>query len=184
MKKLKWLDAHFEETMMVILLVIITCVSMLQVVIRKLPWIPALTWAEEFCRFCWIWSVFISLPYTIRMSSMLRVTVLLDILPDKVRKVLNIAVYCTTTICMAVLGWYSITVVSGIYASNETSAAMLWPMWAVYSIMLFGFFMGVVRGVQQIINHIKLFNGHELTTIEMAMEDAKSEAENAREVRK
>lgn len=184
MKKLKWLDEHFEETMMLILLVIIACVSMLQVIIRKLPWIPALTWAEEFCRFCWIWSVFISLPYTIRMSSMLRVTVLLDILPDKVRKVLNLAVYFTTTIFMGVLAFYSVTVVSGIKASNETSPAMLWPMWIVYSIMIFGFGMSVIRGIQQIIKHIKLFNGHELTTIEMAMEDAKSETENAREVQK
>lgn len=184
MKKLKWLDEHFEETMMLILLVIIACVSMMQVIIRKLPWIPALTWAEEFCRFCWIWSVFISLPYTIRMSSMLRVTVLLDILPDKVRKVLNLAVYFTTTVCMGILAFYSVTVVSGIKASNETSPAMLWPMWIVYSIMIFGFGMGVIRGIQQIVKHIRLFNGHELTTIEMAMEDAKSETENAREVQK
>ncbi len=184
MKILKWLDEHFEETLLLILLVIIACVSMLQVVIRKLPWIPALTWAEEFCRFCWIWSVFISLPYTLRMGSMLRVTVLLDILPDKVRKVLNLLVYFVTTICMGMLGVYSITVVSGIKASSETSAAMLWPMWIVYSIMLFGFFMAAVRGVQQIVKHVQLFNGHELTTIEMAMEDAKSETENAKEVRR
>lgn len=184
MKVLKWLDDHFEETMMVILLVVISCVSMVQVVIRKLPWIPALTWAEEFCRFCWIWSVFISLPYTISKSSMLRVTALLDILPDKVRKVLNLIVYFTITASMAFLGFYSITVVSNVRASGETSAAMLWPMWIVYSIMIFGFIMGTVRGVQQIIKHIKLFNGHELTTTEQAMEDAKAETENAKEVRR
>lgn len=181
MKLIKWLNDHFEETLMIILLVIISCVSMAQVIIRKVPWIPALTWAEEFCRFCWVWSVFISLPYTIRISSMLRVTALLDILPDKVRKVLNLFVYFTITVCMAFLGWYSITVISNIKASGETSAAMLWPMWKVYSVMLFGFFMGVFRGIQQIINHIKLFNGHELTTTEQAMEDAKLEADNAKE---
>ena len=62
MKVVKWLDEHMEEFLLVILLVVIACVSLLQVIIRKIPWIPSLTWAEEFCRFCWIWSVFLSLP--------------------------------------------------------------------------------------------------------------------------
>ena len=54
MKILRWLDAHFEEVLLAILLIVIACVSFLQVVIRKVPFIPALTWAEEFCRFCWV----------------------------------------------------------------------------------------------------------------------------------
>lgn len=66
MKVVKWLDDHLEETFLVILLILISCVSLLQVIIRKIPFIPALTWAEELCRFLWIWSVFISLPYTLR----------------------------------------------------------------------------------------------------------------------
>ena len=61
MKIIKWLDEHFEEYLMVLFLVLITCVMMLQVVIRKIPFIPSFTWAEEFCRFMWIMSVFISL---------------------------------------------------------------------------------------------------------------------------
>lgn len=180
MKVLKWLDAHFEETILCILLVIITCVSLLQVVIRKVPFIPALTWAEEFCRFCWIWSVFLSLPYTLRMGNMLRVTALLDILPEVVRKTLNLIVYALTTVCMALLGFYSIFVVQGIYVSGETSPAMLWPMWIVYSMMLVGFFLAVVRGIQQIVIHAKNFRGHELTTAEEAMAAAKEETENAK----
>lgn len=179
MKVIKWLDAHFEETLMCILLVVITCVSFLQVLIRKVPFIPALTWAEEFCRFCWIWSVFLSLPYTLRMSNMLRVTALLDILPETLRKIVNLMAYCLTTIFMGILGFHSIAVVQGIYASGETSAAMLWPMWIVYSIMLVGFFLAVLRGIQQIYKHAKNFGGHELTTAEEAMASAKEETANA-----
>lgn len=66
MKVIKWLDAHFEETILVLLLVAIACISMIQVLFRKIPFVTSLTWAEEFCRFLWIWSVFLSLPYTIR----------------------------------------------------------------------------------------------------------------------
>lgn len=180
MKVLKWLDMHLEEVLMGILLVIIVCVSFAQVVIRKVPWIPALTWAEEFCRFCWIWSVFLSLPYTLRTGSMLRVTALLDVLPTKVMKVLNISVYVVTTACMALMGFYSITVVRNIFISAETSPAMRWPMWIVYSIMLLGFFLATLRGIQQIIIHL-LHTEKELSTSEQAMIDAMAETLAAKE---
>lgn len=181
MKVIKWLDDHLEETLLVLLLVVITCVSFLQVVIRKIPWIPALTWAEEFCRFCWIWSVFLSLPYTIRKGSMLRVTVILDILPHALRQILNILVDAVTTACMIFLSFHSATVVADIKASSEISPAMLWPMWIVYSVMLMGFILAALRGIQQFVLHIIHFNDKGLSTIEQAMEEAREEAELAKE---
>ena len=92
MRLIKWLDEHLEETLMVILLIVIACVTMIQVIVRKVPWLTSLTWAEEFCRFMWIWSVFISLPYTIRMGNMLRVGVLVDLLPQAMKKTIGIIV--------------------------------------------------------------------------------------------
>lgn len=181
MKKVKWLDEHLEEFFLVVLLVVIACVSLIQVIIRKIPFIASLTWAEEFCRFCWIWSVFLSLPYTIRMGNMLRVGVLLDLMPGLLRKTINIAVDLVTTISMGLLACYSVTVVSGIRASGEASPAMLWPMWIVYSIMIIGFFLGALRGIQQIILHIRSFHDKDLTTLEQTMRDAAKEAEMAKE---
>ena len=112
MKIIKWLDLHFEEFFMVVFLVLITVVSLMQVIVRNIEVIPSLTWAEEFCRFCWIGSVFLSLPYTIRNISMLRVCVLLDLLPETVHKLINIATYFITAACMALLAYYSVDVVS------------------------------------------------------------------------
>ena len=76
MKILRWLDAHFEEVLLAILLIVIACVSLLQVVIGKVRFIPALTWAEEFCRFCWV---------TSRRSIMARTMVM----PDTTRIVVD-----------------------------------------------------------------------------------------------
>lgn len=180
MKILKWLDDHFEETLMVILLVLISCVELVQVIVRNLDFIPSLTWAEEFCRFCWIWSVFISLPYTIRKGNMLRVTVLLDVFPNKVRSIVNIVVEVIITASMLLLGVNSITVVQNIMESGETSSAMLWPMWMVYSVMLLGFFLGALRGVQQIWLHAKHFGENSLSTIEQTMAEAAEEANAGR----
>lgn len=180
MKAIKWLDEHFEEAIMVLLLVLIACVELIQVIVRNLPFIPALTWAEEFCRFCWIWSVFVSLPYTIRRGSMLRVSVLLDLFPPKVRNVINILVDLVTGGAMLLLGWHAVGVVRSIFLSGETSPAMLWPMWIVYSIMLLGFFLGVLRSLQQAYIHIRGFNTAGMSSIEQTMAEAAEEAEAAR----
>ena len=173
---IKWFDDHFEETLLVILLIIIAVVSMAQVFFRFLPFLPTLKWAEEFCRFAWIWSVFLSLPYTIKNANMLRVSLLLDAMPQGLRKIWNILVDIVTTVSMAYLGYHSIPVVKGIIASAEKSPAMLWPMWIIYIILPIGFFLGALRGVQMILHRITHFNEKVLTTTEQTLADAQEEA--------
>ncbi len=159
MRALKWLDEHFEETILGVLLALISLVSLMQVIIRNIPWIPALTWAEEFCRFCWIWSVFLSLPYTIRKACMLRVSILQNRLGPGGRLRWEIAVEGVNALCMLTLGICSLPVISRIMASAETSPAMQWPMWCVYSVMALGFFGGFIRSVQMIICHASELKG-------------------------
>lgn len=175
MKVIKWLDDHFEEFLMILCLVAITVVMFMQVIIRKIPWIHALTWAEEFCRFAWIWSVFLSLPYTIKRGSMLRVTVLLDAMPQRMRKIFDIAVDVIIIASMALLLYHSVPLVTDRYLSAETSPAMLWPMWAMYAFMILGFGLGVVRGIQVLVHHITHFSEKQLSTVEQAMQDAADE---------
>ena len=179
----KWLDEHFEEVLMVIFLILIACVMMLQVVVRKIPFIQSLTWAEEFSRFMWIMSVFISLPYTIRKSNMLRVSVVLDLLPQTLRKVINLCVDVIVGACMALLAYHCVeclkwsagTMLEG--AKAETSPAMNWPMWWLYAVALFGFILATLRAVQMFFVHLSKFNERELTTLEQTQLDAKAEAE-------
>jgi len=125
--------------------------------------------------------VFLSLPFTIRKASMLRVTVLLDTLPENVRKVLNIFVDVVNIAAMALLFWYSIPLVQDRFLSAETSPAMLWPMWAMYSSMALGFGLAVIRGVQMLVIHIMHFGDKQLSTAEQAMQDAADEIAMAQE---
>ena len=154
MKLIKWLDRHFEEYLMIFCLVAITGVMFVQVIIRKLPWIPALKWAEEFCRFAWVWSVFLSLPYTIKHAGMLRVTALMDILPMGARRVLNVMVDIIIIAAMGMLLYYAVPLVGDRYLSGETSPALAWPMWVMYSFMILGFGLGVFRGMQRLARHL------------------------------
>ncbi len=176
-----WLDLHLEETFLMVMLVLIAGITMLQVIVRKIPGMASLTWAEELCRFLWIWSVFLSLPYTIRMDSMLRVGVLKDLLPETLRKVLNLAVDAITLGCMGVLGLYGVKVVSVIAESHEISPAMQWPMAFVYSFMVLGFFLAALRSVQMLWFHVQHLQEKELSTLEQTLQDAAEEASLAQE---
>ena len=154
-KSLHWLDLHFEETVLIVFLVLIAVVELMQVIIRKLPFVPALTWAEEFCRFLWIGSVFMSLPYCIRTDTALRVTALGDLLGEKGRRALDIASELITLAAMVFCAVSSVGVVRGIAKSGESSPAMLWPMWVVYSAVLLGFVLASLRSIQCLIEHIE-----------------------------
>ena len=180
MKVAKWLDDHFEEFILAVFLVLITCVSSLQVIFKKVPGLTPLTWTDEFCRYMWIWTVFLSLPYTIRKGSMLRVSILMDAMPQVIRKIINIAVDLVTAACMGILGYNSISVFNGIMASGETSTAMVWPMWIVYSVMVIGFFLGCIRAIQMAVIHAMHFKERELSTLEQTMQDAADEAAMAK----
>ena len=57
MKFLKKLDESFEEWLMVGLLVAIGIVMILQVVMRYIFKSP-LAWAEEICKYMFVWTVF------------------------------------------------------------------------------------------------------------------------------
>lgn len=180
MKVIKWLDEHFEEAFMVVGLVLISVICLIQVICAKLHF--GLTWSEEFCRFVWIWCVFISVPYTIRNSSMLRVSVILDLLPQKLRKIVNICVNVIILATMVLMAYYSIEVVSFIRSSGELSAALRLPIWLIYASMTVGFVLAVVRAVQQVYFSIKHFNEKELSTLEQTMADAAAEAEASKRV--
>lgn len=165
-KAVRWLDVHCEETILVCLLAVIACVELLQVVARNIPFIPSLTWAEELCRFAWIATVFLSLPYTIRTSNILRVSALIDALPPLLHNLLNIIVDAITFAMMVLLSSASVAVLQRIAASGETSPAMLWPMWIMYLVVLVGFVAGALRSFQMAVIHIRHFHERPVTEVE------------------
>lgn len=178
MKVTKWLDEHFEEMLLCCFLIFIACVTLLQILCRTFA--KSLPWPEEFSRYCWVWSVFLSLPYTIKKGNMLRVNVLIDLLPTKLRNAINIIVHIIITACMALFFNSTFVVLKTSVKSGRTSPAMMLPMTLVYICFVIGFGLGSVRGIQQIIVYIKNFNKKELTTLEQAMADAAAEATAAK----
>jgi TRAP-type C4-dicarboxylate transport system permease small subunit len=172
MKILRWLDKHFEETILILLAIGISCTMFIQVIMRYIFNSP-LTWPEELCRYMWIWTVFFSLSYTIYLRNMLRVDVLADILPQKVKLVLDILIQFLSLAIYVIFAYYSVVVFRSLVISGRVSPALRIPMYQVYSSLCIGFLLSVFRTIQLIIDLFYEFSGKKTEHIKMteAMQD-------------
>ncbi len=162
MKILRWLDKHFEEAIMMFLLAALSCAMMLQIIMR---WAfgHALPWPEEFCRYCFLYSVLLATAYCIRTNRMLKVDVVMSLLPGKAMKVMDVVSKIMATIFCIILIQPSYKVMMGtkIGAHWQTSPSMQIPMAVIYSGAFVGFILGAIRGVQSVILAIRDFNKEE-----------------------
>lgn len=157
MKVLKWIDEHFEEYLLVFLLVMIACVMMLQIIMRYV-FKASLSWAEELTRYCFVWSVFLSISFSIKKGSMLKIDAITSLMPKKMQKVLSILVEIIVFIFLLILLINSKEVITRLIKSGQTSPAMELPMYYVYAASIVGFSLGVIRSIQSIVKStIKLF---------------------------
>ena len=175
MSAIKWLDEHLEEALMIILLGLISCIMMAQIIARNL--FTSMTWPEEFSRYCYIWSVFLSLGYTIKKGSMLKVGLVMELLPQKVRKSIEILINIIILAICVVFFRHSITYTGIIKTIGQVSPAMHIPMWIMYLSTILGFGLASIRTVQQIVGNIIYFNVKSETTIEVTIKEAKDEVE-------
>jgi len=175
MNGLKWLNKHFEESILVFLLATISCVMMAQIIART--FFNSMTWPEEFSRYCYIWTVFLSLGYTIKKGNMLKVGIVMDLLPQKLRKRIEIIVNVIMLVLFVILLRYSIIYTGKVKSSGQFSPAMHLPMWIMYMSTIIGFALAALRMVQEIISNIRNFNKKAETTLEATIKEAKQEVQ-------
>lgn len=146
MKAVKWLDQHFEEFLLCVLLLIMFLVTMLQITMRTFS--NSLPWAEELTRYCLIYSGFLSLGYTVQNNSILKVDILTGMFPTFLQKILEVVLLLVTGLIFGYLFYESIDLVQKIKATNQISSALRLPMYMLYTATLSGFFLGTLRCVQ------------------------------------
>lgn len=179
MKFIKWLDENFEEIILVVLLVIISVVMLAQIFARYV-FNNSMSWPEELCRYCYVWTVFLSLSYTVKKGNMLRVGVVMDLLPTVIRNSVKILCELVMLILFVVFFRHSLAVVNNIKnGTGEISAAMQIPMWIMYMSTVIGFGLSSVRTLQTMIYSLRHFRDSGVSTIQATLSEAKSEIELA-----
>lgn len=152
MKVIRWLDRHFEEVLMGVLLVAITLVMFIQVFLRFVIG-HALSFPEELARYLFIWLSFLGISYSVRCRNSLKVDVL-EIAIPKLKPILNmIGNLCFLGFCIFMTKEGFIAV-KQIFIYKQTSAAMNLPMWIVYGAFFVGCILSVIRLIQVIYEDI------------------------------
>lgn len=179
MKIVRWLDEYLEEVFMVVLLAAISFVMLAQIFARYVL-NDSMSWPEEFCRYCYIWTVFFSLGYTIKKGNMLRVGVVTDLFPVFVRNAVKILCEAVALYLFWLLFRRALVVTGNIKnITHEISSAMRLPMWLMYMSTVIGFGLAIIRTAQSIVHNLRHFGDKAETTIEATLKEAKSEAELA-----
>lgn len=147
MKVLRWLDRHFEETIMLILLAMIVVVMGIQVVMRY-GLKSSLVWAEELSRYFFIWFVFMGISYGVRQNIHIKVDIIETVFPrtKRILGVLQDIAFLVFSVYMIQPGFKAMGM---LIASGQKSPAMGVPMYLVYISLMGGFLLTIMRMIQK-----------------------------------
>lgn len=147
MKVIKWLDDNLEEKLMSLFLWAIVVIMGIQVVMRYV-FKSSLSWSEEVSRYLFVWMVFTGISYGVKTGSHMRIDMLEHFFP-KLKKGLGFladACFLAFAVFMIKPG---IKVINAIKLSGQTSPAAGIPMHYVYTGLLIGFSLVVIRTIQK-----------------------------------
>lgn len=155
MNILKWLDENLEKTILCIFLSIMVVVMGVQVVARYI-FNSSLSWSEELSRYLFIWSAFLSLPYTIKNGIALKIDQLLTLFSQDGKRVINIIGYILMLVFFTFMLFKATDVVQIAINSGQRSPALGLPMYLVQASSVVGFILAIVRVVQFLVINIKI----------------------------
>ena len=148
MKAVHWIDQYLEEFLISVILVIISVLMLAQFVLRFIG--LSLTWSDEACRYLFVWSVGIGISYASKKAEHLRMDIIPTLLP-KTKKFFD--VLCDIALIGASIWMIApgVQVVHGLMAKGQIGASTHVPMWVIYSSMLVGFGLTIIRLVEKYI---------------------------------
>lgn len=149
---------------------------MLQITMRYV-FNASLSWPEEITRYCFVWSTFIGISYSIKRGIMLKIDAILALLPQKIQKLVDVITQVIVLAFFAFLLWHSFDVVQGIFKSGQKSPAMNIPMYQVYSCTIVGFSLAVIRALQNLALTFKITEKKALKEVEIVEFDAAAAAD-------
>lgn len=148
MKILSWLDENFEKVILSLLLAVIASVMMLEVIMRYV-FNSSISWAEEASRYAFVWSALVSIGYSIKEQSILKVDTLVEALPKPIRNAFVNVSNLAVTFFFGYLFWISVPAVSKVIKTGQQSPALGIPMGLIYFAAIAGFFLATLRSIQK-----------------------------------
>lgn len=150
-KVISFFDEHFEETIVLLLMVVFVTCIILQVFTRFLVHSVSMAWTEELSRYTFVWFVFMGIPWGIRGMAHLKIDTITQILAPKGKLIQSLLVHVAVILISIPLLYNSITVVQVQLELGQRLATLPIPMSLVYSCMPVGLALTILRCVQRIV---------------------------------
>lgn len=149
MKQIKWLEKNFELMILAVMLVVMSCLSFANVIMRYC-FHNALSWSDEVCCYCLALSAFFALPCAVRLGVSIKVDTFTTMIPKSAQKILGLIcdVVMVVFLCWLLKGTFEI--IGNAAQVNQASPALGIPIANIYSAMAFGIALGIVRYIQLI----------------------------------
>ncbi|MDW7660789.1 MAG: TRAP transporter small permease [Bacillota bacterium] len=157
-KVFKKIDKVFELSTALILGSMVVLIF-LQVLFRKIFVLP-LAWSEELAGFLFIWMTFIAAYVGARKKSHIGVSLIQDIMPKPIKKIMQILSMAISSIFFGILSFYCISLWSKLM--NQLSPALEIPMAFVYLGMIIGSVFMCMWYLVCTLNHILNWRMEEL----------------------
>lgn len=146
--------SRLDDKISVVLIVILSCITFIQVLFRFVFNLP-LDWSEEVSRFSYIILVYLSASIAVRDNSMIKIELLELLIGEKIKAVRD---RCVELICAGFsffISYQTIYMIKNAFVVDQLSPALEIPMSFMYGIELLMFFLIGVRYVQRFINALR-----------------------------
>jgi TRAP-type C4-dicarboxylate transport system permease small subunit len=104
-------------------------------------------WIEEASRYLMVMGVYVGVSMGIRERAHLGLTAVVDALPPKFQRPLQMALDVTVIVLCIYFSYYTVSFMHQVQTNGQTSPALRFPMWIVYIPMAIGFMFGTIRGL-------------------------------------
>ncbi|WP_419773911.1 TRAP transporter small permease [Halarcobacter sp.] len=121
-------------------------------VVARYAFDASLVWASELSIFLFLWSVFFAAAYCFKKDAHIAVTIILDIMPTKVAKIMLLISHIVTLVFLATVSYFGYEYLLLVNDLDERSID-LWgmPMWIVYLVIPVSFAFASYRVAERII---------------------------------
>ena len=125
-------------------------------VVARYAFDASLVWATELTIFLFLWSAFFGAAYCFKKDAHIAVTVILDIMPSKIAKIMLLISHTVTITFLLAISYYGYEYLFLLQELDERSID-LWdlPMWIVYLVIPVAFFFAAYRVGEKIVQIIR-----------------------------
>lgn len=149
MKKVfRWLDDSLEETLMVIMLILMTVIMGIQVFSRYALG-ASLSWSEELTRYLFVWEGFLSVSYCTKKCISIKIEQFVAMFPRRGKAIFKLVNHTFELIFFFYLIPFAVKYLISAVESGQVSPACHIPMYYVQAAPLVSFVLVAIRIMQR-----------------------------------